>query len=55
MVLRYVGDYSEVEIAEVMGVARGTVAATLSTARAALAKKLGDVDFDEEGHYAEPW
>ncbi len=54
VVLRYVGDYTEVEIAEVMGVARGTVAATLSAARAALAKKLGEVDFDEEGHYAEP-
>ena len=54
VVLRYVGDYPEAEIAEAMGVTRGTVAATLSAARAALATKLGEDDFDEEGYYAEP-
>jgi RNA polymerase sigma factor (sigma-70 family) len=54
VVVRYVGDFSEVEIAQAMGVARGTVAATLFAARTALAKTLGDTVMDEEGHYAEP-
>lgn len=38
--LRYVTDLSEVEIAEAMGVTRGTVASTLSSARRQLAEVL---------------
>ncbi len=40
VVLRYVGDFDEAHVAEVMGVARGTVAATLHAARARLADML---------------
>ena len=40
VVLRYVGDFDEAHVAEVMGVARGTVAATLHAARARLAEVL---------------
>lgn len=39
--LRYVGDLSEAEVAEAMGVAEGTVAATLHRARKQLAESLG--------------
>ncbi|MDM8084204.1 sigma-70 family RNA polymerase sigma factor [Cellulomonas cellasea] len=39
--LRYVADLPEAEIADVMNVHRGTVAATLSTARRQLAARLG--------------
>lgn len=42
--LRYVADLSEPEIAQVMGVTRGTVTATLSRARARLAELLTDHD-----------
>lgn len=42
VVLRYVGDFDEADISTVMGVARGTVAATLFTARARLADTLAD-------------
>lgn len=38
--LRYVADLTEREIAEVMGVTRGTVASTLSDARRRLAREL---------------
>lgn len=38
--LRYVADLSEAEVAEAMGIARGTVAATLSKARTRLAELL---------------
>ncbi|WP_168210017.1 sigma-70 family RNA polymerase sigma factor [Oerskovia sp. KBS0722] len=41
--LRYVADLPEAEIAEIMGVARGTVAATLSSARKQLALQLAPV------------
>jgi len=40
--LRYVADLSEPEIAQVMGVSRGTVTATLSRARARLADLLAE-------------
>lgn len=40
VVLRYVGDLPEAEIAAVLGVARGTVASNLSRALDALASKL---------------
>lgn len=40
--LRYVADLREREVAEVMGVAEGTVAATLSKARRKLAQELGE-------------
>lgn len=43
MALRYVADLPEAEIAEIMGVARGTVAATLSSARKQLALQLAPV------------
>ena len=42
LVLRYYLDLSEGEIAEVMGVSRGTVKSTTSRALAALATKLGE-------------
>ncbi|GAA4610058.1 SigE family RNA polymerase sigma factor [Actinoallomurus liliacearum] len=42
LVLRYYLDLSEAEIAEVMGVSRGTVKSTTSRALAALATKLGE-------------
>jgi RNA polymerase sigma-70 factor, ECF subfamily len=40
IVLRYVGDLTEPEIASVMGIARGTVASNLARARDALAATL---------------
>jgi RNA polymerase sigma-70 factor (ECF subfamily) len=40
VVLRYVGDLTEAQTAEVMGIAPGTVAATLSVARRSLAERL---------------
>lgn len=40
VVLRYVADLSEPQVADVMGVSRGTVASTLSHARVALAEAL---------------
>ncbi|MCO6009922.1 SigE family RNA polymerase sigma factor [Actinoallomurus purpureus] len=42
LVLRYYLDLSEAEIAEAMGVSRGTVKSTTSRALAALAAKLGE-------------
>jgi RNA polymerase sigma-70 factor (ECF subfamily) len=48
VVLRYVADLEEREIAEVMGVARGTVASTLSDARRSLAAVLTEPDSGEE-------
>jgi RNA polymerase sigma-70 factor (ECF subfamily) len=42
--LRYVADLSEAEVAEAMGIARGTVAATLHQAR----KRLGEMLADNE-------
>ncbi|RMI14094.1 sigma-70 family RNA polymerase sigma factor [Cellulomonas triticagri] len=39
--LRYVADLTEAQVADVMNVSRGTVASTLSTARARLAAALG--------------
>jgi RNA polymerase sigma factor (sigma-70 family) len=41
--LRYVADLPEAEIAEIMGIARGTVAATLASARKSLALQLTPV------------
>lgn len=46
--LRYVADLSEAEVAEAMGVATGTVAATLHQARRRLALLLAD-DVEEAG------
>ena len=40
--LRYVADFTEREVAEFMGVARGTVASTLSDARKRLARELSE-------------
>jgi len=42
LALRYYLDLSEEEIAEVMGISRGTVKSTTSRALVALAKKLGE-------------
>ena len=44
LVLRYVMDFTQAEIARSMGIAAGTVAATLSQARSRLASALGTVD-----------
>ena len=48
VVLRYVGDLDELEIAAVMGVARGTVASTLFDARQRLAAALAIPEIAEE-------
>jgi RNA polymerase sigma-70 factor (ECF subfamily) len=48
VVLRYVADLAEGEIAEVMGVTRGTVASTLSDARRSLAYVLTEPEIGEE-------
>ena len=48
IVLRYIADLPEAEIAEVMGIARGTVASTLFDARARLAELLGEPELVEE-------
>lgn len=48
VVLRYVGDLDELEIAEVMGVTRGTVASTLFDARHRLAAVLARPEIAEE-------
>jgi RNA polymerase sigma-70 factor (ECF subfamily) len=42
MVLRYVADLTEPEIAKAMGIRRSTVSATLAAARARLARDLAD-------------
>jgi RNA polymerase sigma factor (sigma-70 family) len=42
LVLRYVADFSEQEIADVLGIRRGTAASDLSRARVALAAVLAD-------------
>ena len=48
VVLRYVADLTEAEVAEAMGVAPGTVAAALSKARRRLAVLLADYSPTEE-------
>jgi DNA-directed RNA polymerase specialized sigma24 family protein len=48
VVLRYVADLTEPDIAIAMGIARGTVASTLAAARARLAGVLIDDDVEEE-------
>ncbi len=45
--LRYVADLSEAEVADVMGIAKGTVAATLHQARKRLAELLADTNEEE--------
>jgi RNA polymerase sigma factor (sigma-70 family) len=51
IVLHYVGDLSQRDVASVMGVAEGTVAATLHAARKRLADALGQtVETAEAGH-----
>jgi DNA-directed RNA polymerase specialized sigma24 family protein len=42
VVLRYVADMPENDIAQIMGIARGTVAASLAAARKSLAQVLGE-------------
>jgi RNA polymerase sigma factor (sigma-70 family) len=48
VVLRYVADLTEPDIAIAMGIARGTVASTLAAARARLAGVLIDDDVEED-------
>lgn len=48
--LRYLADLTEPRIAEVMGIAPGTVAATLHAARKTLAARLGDPPLEETRH-----
>lgn len=50
VVLRYVADLTEADIGEVMGVSRGTVAATLSAARRTLAVLMSDPELEETHH-----
>lgn len=49
IVLRYVADLTEPEIAGVLGVSRGTVASNLADARRSLATKLGPAFGPESG------
>jgi DNA-directed RNA polymerase specialized sigma24 family protein len=51
MVLRYIADLPEAEIASVMGVTRGTIASTLADARHALAEVLAEPDVAEESRH----
>ena len=46
--LRYLGDLTERQVAEVMRIAPGTVAATLSSARKRLAERLEDTGNDHQ-------
>ena len=48
VVLRYLADLTEPDIATIMGVTRGTVASTLADARRALAHVLSEPDVAEE-------
>jgi RNA polymerase sigma-70 factor, ECF subfamily len=48
IVLRYVADLPEGEMARVMNVSRGTVASTLADARRSLGRVLADEDVPEE-------
>jgi RNA polymerase sigma factor (sigma-70 family) len=48
VVLRYVADLAEPDIATAMGVSRGTVASTLAAARRSLAGLLAEPDVAEE-------
>lgn len=50
VVLRYVADLPEARVAEVMGVTRGTVAATLAAARARLGRFLAEPCDREASH-----
>lgn len=50
VVLRYVADLAEGDIAGVLGVSRGTVASTLSDARRRLAGRLDGFEEVEHGH-----
>ena len=47
--LRYLADLTEPQTAQVMGVAVGTVSATLSSARRRLATQLGIHDDEQTG------
>ena len=48
VVLRYVADLAEQDIATAMGISRGTVASTLAAARRSLASLLAEPDVAEE-------
>jgi RNA polymerase sigma-70 factor (ECF subfamily) len=48
--LRYVADMSEEDVAQVMGITRGTVASTLSDARRSLARTLQTESTTEPDH-----
>lgn len=48
LVLRYVADLTEAQIADVMGVTRSTVSSTLADARAAVARRLAEPDLESE-------
>jgi RNA polymerase sigma-70 factor (ECF subfamily) len=48
IVLRYVADLTEPDIAAVMGIARGTVASTLASARDRLGEALTASELEEE-------
>ena len=52
--LRYLGDFTEAQVAGVMGIAPGTVAATLSSARKHLATALSAVDVADDGAGGRP-
>lgn len=50
--LRYLGDFTEAQVASIMGVAPGTVASTLNAARKRLAATLGATREAGDGHDA---
>lgn len=54
VLLRYVGDLTEAEVAGAMGISRGAVSASLAAARSRLASGLGReyMALDEESPYA---
>ena len=54
VVLRFVADLTEADIATAMGVTRGSVAATLAAARSHLAGVLGDSDPHHDTHTEAP-
>ncbi len=49
VILRYVGDLTQEDVASAMGIRPGTAAASLSKARAALATDLAERGFGDEG------
>jgi RNA polymerase sigma-70 factor (ECF subfamily) len=52
LVLRYIADLTEAQIADAMGVTRSTVSSTLADARGAVARRLAEPDLESEDRRA---